>query len=54
MWRDIALTNREALLEMIERFEADLSGLKEAIRTGDAAMLHDYFLRSKLNRDAIL
>lgn len=54
MWRDIALTNREALLEMIERFESDLAGLKEAIRTSDAVTLHDYFLRSKLNRDAIL
>jgi prephenate dehydrogenase len=54
MWRDIALTNRDALLEMIERFEADLSQLKEAIRTADASALHAYFLRSKLNRDAIL
>lgn len=54
MWRDIALTNRDALLEMIERFEIDLSQLKEAIRTADAPALHDYFLRSKLNRDAIL
>lgn len=54
MWRDIALTNRDALLEMIERFEADLAGLKEAIRTADGPALHSYFLRSKLNRDAIL
>jgi prephenate dehydrogenase len=54
MWRDIALTNRDALLEMIERFEADLTQLKEAIRTADAPTLHTYFLRSKLNRDAIL
>jgi prephenate dehydrogenase len=54
MWRDIALTNRDALLEMIERFEADLAGLKEAIRLADAPALHSYFLRSKLNRDAIL
>ena len=54
MWRDIALTNRDALLEMIERFEADLTILKESIRAGDAPALHSYFLRSKLNRDAIL
>ena len=54
MWRDIALTNREAILEMVERFEADLTKLKEAIRTADAPALHSYFLRSKLNRDAIL
>lgn len=54
MWRDIALTNRDALLEMIDRFESDLSWLKETIRSGDAAGLHSYFLRSKNNRDAIL
>lgn len=54
MWRDIALTNRDALLEMIERFEVDLAQLKEAIRSADAPALHAYFLRSKLNRDAIL
>lgn len=54
MWRDIALTNRGALLEMIERFEADLAQLKEVIRNSDATALHAYFLRSKLNRDAIL
>lgn len=54
MWRDIALTNRDALLEMIERFEVDLAQLKEAIRSTDAPALHAYFLRSKLNRDAIL
>ena len=54
MWRDIALTNRDALLEMIDRFEVDLAQLKEAIRSTDAPALHAYFLRSKLNRDAIL
>ena len=54
MWRDIALTNRDALLEMIERFQVDLAQLKEAIRIADAQALHSYFLRSKLNRDAIL
>lgn len=53
MWRDIALTNRDALLEMIERFEVDLDQLKGAIRKGDGQALHTYFLRSKLNRDSI-
>lgn len=54
MWRDIALTNRDALIEMIERFEADLAQLKNAIHTADASALHAYFLRSKIHRDAIL
>jgi prephenate dehydrogenase len=54
MWRDIALTNREALLEMIERFEASLAELKEDIRGEKGDRLYDFFLRSKQSRDAIL
>ncbi len=54
MWRDIAMTNREALLEMIERFERFLGELKADIVQGDAERLHEFFLRSKLSRDAIL
>ena len=54
MWRDIALTNREALLEMMERFEAFFAELREDVRAGDGNKLYDFFLRSKQSRDAIL
>lgn len=54
MWRDIALTNREALLEMIERFEQFLGELKTDIVQGDGERLHEFFQRSKSSRDAIL
>ena len=54
MWRDIALTNREALLEMMEHFERFFAELKEDIRRGDGENLFDFFLRSKQSRDAIL
>ncbi|ALC16161.1 prephenate dehydrogenase [Desulfuromonas soudanensis] len=54
MWRDIALTNRDALLEMIERFELSLAELKEDIRGEKKDRLYDFFLRSKQSRDAIL
>jgi len=54
MWRDIAESNREALLEMIERFEQYLGELKEDIRAADGPKLYDFFLRSKQLRDAIL
>ena len=54
MWRDIALTNRDALLEMMERFEAYFVELKEDVRSGDASRLFEFFLRSKESRDAIL
>lgn len=54
MWRDIALTNRDALLEMMERFEEFFAELKEDVRRGDDSKLYDFFFRSKKNRDAIL
>lgn len=54
MWRDIALTNREALVEMMEQFETFFAELKEDVRSGDAEKLFEFFLRSKNSRDAIL
>jgi len=54
MWRDIALTNREALIEMMELFESFFRELKEDVRKADGEKLYDFFLRSKLSRDAIL
>lgn len=54
MWRDIAQTNREALLEMVELFEKYLAELKDDIRRGDGERLYEFFQRSKQLRDAIL
>lgn len=54
MWRDIALTNREALIEMMELFEKYLAELKEDVRRGEGERLFEFFQRSKNSRDAIL
>ena len=54
MWRDIALTNREALLEMMACFEAFFAELKADIAAGDGERLRDFFARSKASRDAII
>jgi prephenate dehydrogenase len=54
MWRDIALTNRDALIEMMEHFEKFFAELKEDIRDGSDEKLSEFFLRSKQLRDAIL
>jgi len=54
MWRDIAQSNREALLEMMERFATTFNELREDIAEGDGSKLYDFFLRSKESRDAIL
>ncbi|MCF6264936.1 MAG: prephenate dehydrogenase/arogenate dehydrogenase family protein [Desulfuromusa sp.] len=54
MWRDIAETNRDALLEMIEQFETSFIELKADIAEGNGEKLFEFFLRSKQLRDAIL
>src|SRR5205814_1936721 len=47
MWRDIFLANREAVLELLQRFSEDLTGLQRAIRRGDGEVLHDWFTRTR-------
>ena len=54
MWRDVFLNNREAVLEMLGRFNEDLSQLTRAIRNGDGRMLHDFFTRTRAIRRAII
>nr|WP_320048269.1 prephenate dehydrogenase/arogenate dehydrogenase family protein [uncultured Desulfuromonas sp.] len=54
MWRDIALTNRDSLIEMIDQFENFLSELKNDIQQADGEKLYEFFLRSKITRDALL
>ena len=54
MWRDIALTNREALIEMMEQFETFFAELKEDVSTGSEERLFEFFRRSKKSRDEIL
>lgn len=54
MWRDIAETNRDALLEMMEQFETFFHELKKDVAEGDGDKLFEFFQRSKQLRDAIL
>ena len=41
MWRDIFLNNREAVLEMLQRFSEDLTALQRAIRWGEGDKLEE-------------
>lgn len=54
MWRDIALTNREAILETMDFFSGYLARLRTLVEAGDAQGLESFFLNSKQKRDAIL
>lgn len=54
MWRDVFLTNREAVLEMLGRFAEDLSALQRMIRWGDGDGLHALFTRTRAIRRGII
>jgi prephenate dehydrogenase len=51
MWHDICTANKDALLQMLELFIKDLSGLTEAIRNNESAYLLETFNRAKQARD---
>lgn len=54
MWRDVFLNNKEAVLEMLGRFNEDLSALARAIRWDDGEALHDLFTRTRAIRRGIV
>jgi cyclohexadieny/prephenate dehydrogenase len=54
MWRDIFLHNREAVLDVLQRFSEDLSMLQRAIRWGDGDTLFDLFTRTRAIRRSII
>jgi cyclohexadieny/prephenate dehydrogenase len=54
MWRDVFLTNKDAVLEMLQRFSEDLTALKKAIRLGDGDQLFDHFTRTRAIRRSII
>ena len=54
MWRDVFLTNREAVLEVLGRFTEDLTALQRAIRNGDGETLFDLFTRTRAIRRQVV
>jgi cyclohexadieny/prephenate dehydrogenase len=54
MWRDVFLSNREAVLEMLQRFTEDLTALQRAIRWGEGAKLEALFTRTRAIRRSII
>lgn len=54
MWRDVFLNNREAVLEMLQRFTEDLTALQRAIRWGEGEKLQDLFTRTRAIRRGII
>ena len=54
MWRDVFLANREAVLEMLQRFSEDLSVLQRAIRWGKGDELFELFSKTRDIRRGII
>jgi cyclohexadieny/prephenate dehydrogenase len=54
MWRDVFLTNRDAVLEMLGRFLEDLAKLQRMVRVGDGNGMEELFTRTRKVRRSII
>jgi cyclohexadieny/prephenate dehydrogenase len=54
MWRDIFLSNRDAVLEMLGRLTEDLARVQRAIRIGDGETLQKLFARTREIRRGVI
>ena len=54
MWRDVFMSNKDAVLEMLGRFVEDLTQLQRHIRRDDAQALEDLFTRTRAIRRSIV
>ena len=54
MWRDVFLSNKDAVLEMLQRFSEDLTALQRAIRWDKGDELFDLFTKTRAIRRRII
>ena len=54
MWRDVFLNNRDAVLEMLQRFSEDITALQRAIRWGEGDTLFELFSRTRNVRRGVI
>lgn len=54
MWRDVFLHNKEVVLDLLGRFNEDLSRLARAIRWDEGDTLFDFFTRTRAVRRGIV
>jgi prephenate dehydrogenase len=53
MWRDICLTNPDAVVAMLEAYMDELQGYRDAVRRGDGAFLEDAFAAARRVRGRV-
>ena len=54
MWRDVCISNGDALVGLIEQYQQELDQVKSAIKAGDAEELLKLFGRAKSERDSLI
>ena len=54
MWRDVFLNNKDAVLEVLQRFTEDLTALQKAIRKDDGEYLYRQFVKTRDIRNEII
>ena len=54
MWRDVFINNKEAVLEMLQRFSEDLTYLQRAIRWSESDKLENLFTKTRDIRKNII
>ncbi len=54
MWRDVFLNNKDAVLEMLQRFTEDLTALQRAIRWGEGDVLQHHFEKTREIRRGVI
>ena len=54
MWRDVFLNNRDAVLDVLGRFNADFERMQAAVREGDGAALFEWFQKTGAIRRGIV
>ena len=54
MWRDVFLTNKDAVMEILDQFTDDLAKLRKTVEREDGATLFDLFTRASTIRRGIV
>ncbi len=54
MWRDVFINNKDAVLEMLQRFSEDLTYLQRAIRWSESDKLEELFTKTREIRKNII
>lgn len=54
MWRDIFLGNKDAVLDILQRFNEDLTELQKSIRRGEGDKLFDFFTKTREIRRGVI